>query len=286
MIEVLAEPFAVGPTRRALVEVLVLGAVCGPLGVWILLMRHSYAAESLAHAMLPGLVLAALAGLPLVLGAGGGIVLGAALIALAGRDRRVGGDLGVAVAITALTGLGAMLALLPEAPARLAELLFGDLLALSSLDIALSAALAVIVLAVLRAAHRPLALAAFDPGTARALGTRPSRADLLVLVLLALTVAVTVRALGSLLAVALLLAPAATALRLADRLPAVTALAAALAVLSGVLGLYLSHYGRVAAGASVALVAVALFAVSLAAGRGSAGRRRAGGPVEALGEPG
>ena len=101
---------------------------CGPLGVWILLYRQSYAAESISHGMLPGLVLAALAGAPLVLGAGGGVLLAAAAIALAGRDERLGGDTGVAVAVSALFGLGALLALSPEAPPRLQELLFGDLL--------------------------------------------------------------------------------------------------------------------------------------------------------------
>src|SRR4051794_1422337 len=79
-----------GIMQRAFVEVLVLGAACGPLGVWILLLRRAYAAESLSHAMLPGLVLAALAGIPLVFGATAGVLVAALGIAL------VGGDIGVA----------------------------------------------------------------------------------------------------------------------------------------------------------------------------------------------
>ncbi|HEV2775433.1 MAG TPA: metal ABC transporter permease, partial [Solirubrobacteraceae bacterium] len=75
-----------GLLQRALLEVVILGATCGALGVWLLHLRHTYAAESLAHAMLPGLVIAALVGAPLLLGAAGGVFVAAALIALAARD--------------------------------------------------------------------------------------------------------------------------------------------------------------------------------------------------------
>src|SRR6476660_6344554 len=121
--------------QRALAEVLLLALACGPLGVWIVLYRQSYAAESIAHAMLPGLAIAALAGAPLLLGAAGGVVAGAGAIALAGRDERVGSDAAVAVAVSALFGLGALLALSPDVPARLGELLFGDLLGVSGSDV-------------------------------------------------------------------------------------------------------------------------------------------------------
>ncbi len=284
MIEFLLEPFGSGIAQRALVEVVVLGLACGPLGVWVLLMRHAYAAESLAHGMLPGLALAALAGLPLLLGAFGGILFGAILVVLAGRDPRVGGDLGVAVAVTALTGLGALLALTPEAPARLSELLFGDLLGVTGADLAVSGGLAVLVGATMVAAHRGLSISAFDPVAARALGTRAARLETLLLVLLAVVLAIAVRGLGSLLAVALLLAPAATALRLGTRLAPILLLAATLGVLSGVLGLYLSHYLRIAAGASVALVAVSSFAITLVAAKQGATSRGFRSPVEAVGE--
>jgi ABC-type Mn2+/Zn2+ transport system permease subunit len=283
VIDALLEPFRSGIGQRMLAELVLLGLVCGPLGVWVLLLRHSYAAESLAHAMLPGLVLAALVGLPLLLGAVAGMVLGAVLIALAARDRRLGGDLAVAVTITALTGAGVLLALAPATPAGLQARLFGDLLAVQAVDIAAAAAVALGGLIALGAAQRPLSLAAFDPAAARALGTRPGRAELALLVVLALTIVAAVAGLGSLLLIAFLLAPAATALRLARRLVPALALAAALAVATGVAGIYVTHYASLAAGASVALVAVALFALSLLA-TASAAPSGAAGPVEALGE--
>lgn len=282
MIDLLIEPFETGFGQRALIEVVVLGVICGPLGVWVLALRHAYAAESLAHAMLPGLVLAALLGLPLLLGAVGGMLLGAVLVALAARERRIGGDLSVAIVVTALTGAGALLALSPQTPPRLADLLFGDLLGVTDVDLLAGGVLAVLGAGALAIAHRALALTAFDPGSARALGTRAASVELFMLVLLGLAAVVVVRGLGSLLAVALLLAPSASALRLAGRLPVALVLAAALAVGTGVVGLYVSHFLGVATGASVALVAVTLFGLSLV--RGTSGGASLGGPVEALGE--
>jgi ABC-type Mn2+/Zn2+ transport system permease subunit len=263
----LTDPFSGALMQRALAEVLILAVACGPLGAWVLLYRRSYAAESISHAMLPGLVIAALAGVSLLLGAIGGVLAGAVAIALAGRDERLGGDVGVAVAITALFGLGAVLALSPEVPPRLGELMFGDLLGVTRGDLVEAAALAAAVLAALALAHRRLALVGFDPAVARSLGARPVRVQLALLVLLAVCTVAAVRGLGNLLVVALILAPGAAALNLAARLPAVLALSAAFAALAGVLGLLASYHWEVAAGASVALAAVLLFLVTLAAPR-------------------
>jgi ABC-type Mn2+/Zn2+ transport system permease subunit len=260
----LVDPFSGALMQRALAEVLLLALACGPLGVWIVLHRQSYAAESISHAMLPGLVIAALAGAPLLLGALGGVVVAAAAIAAASRDERLGGDAAVAVVVSALFGLGALLALTPDVPARLGELLFGDLLGVSPRDLLEAGAIAAAVIVTLGLVHRRLALGVFDPSAAPSLGTRPGRARAVVLVLLAVCTVAAVRGLGNLLAVALVLAPGAAALNLTRRLPVALALSAALGGVAGVAGLLVSFHGDVAAGAAVGLCAVALFALSLA----------------------
>jgi ABC-type Mn2+/Zn2+ transport system permease subunit len=256
-----------GLLQRALLEVVILGATCGALGVWLLHVRSTYAAESLAHAMLPGLVLAALAGAPLLLGAAGGVLAAAALIALAARDTRVGAEVAVGVTVTTAFGLGAMLALAPEVPAQLGELLFGDLLGVTGRDLTEAAVLAGGVALGLALAYRRLALSVFDRAAAPSLGARPARWELVLLALLAVCTVAAVRGLGNLLVVAMILAPAAAALNLTARLGAALGLAAALAALAGVLGLLASYHWEVAAGASVALAAVAVFLVSLLGAR-------------------
>ncbi len=273
-----------GLLQRALLEVVILGAACGSLGVWLLHVRSTYAAESLAHAMLPGLVIAALVGAPLLLGAAGGVLVAAALIALAARDTRVGADVAVGVTVTTAFGLGAVLALTPDVPARLGELLFGDLLGTSSADLVAAAGLAGLVAFALAAGHRSLAAAVFDPVAAPSLGVRPRRAQLALLALLAVAVVAAVQGLGNLLVLALIVAPASAGIRLGTSLRAQILLGAGLGALAGLLGLAASAELDVAAGAAVALAAIALYV--LAALLRPAGPRTQGSgrsPVEALG---
>jgi ABC-type Mn2+/Zn2+ transport system permease subunit len=274
-----------GLLQRALLEIVVLGGACGALGVWLLHLRHAYAAESLAHAMLPGLVLASLAGVPLLLGAGGGVLVTAALIALATRDTRVGSEVAVGVVVTTAFGLGALLALSPTVPVGLDRLLFGDLLGAGSADLASAGGLAAVVALALAAGHRRLTVAVFDPVAAPSLGVRPPRVELALLALLAIAVVAAVLSLGNLLVFALLVAPAAAGIRLGRSLRAQLWLAAALGASAGLLGLVVSSELDVAAGGSVALAAVALFALAALARPATprGGARRS--PMEALGAP-
>src|SRR3954468_11774874 len=110
MIEPLQEAFM----QRALAEIALIGLASGALGCWIVLYEFSYAAESLAHSLFPGLVIAALAGIPLLLGAAPAIVLAALAAALAPRGPGTSRDVAVAVVVTTMFGLGVLLALSPD----------------------------------------------------------------------------------------------------------------------------------------------------------------------------
>jgi ABC-type Mn2+/Zn2+ transport system permease subunit len=259
VLHALGEPWTQGIVRRALAEVVLLALVGGTLGCWIVLQRLSYGAESLAHGLLPGLVLAALTGAPLLLGGAAGILVAALAVALAARVPGIDRDSAVAVAVTALFGLGALLALAPASPPGIASLLFGDVLGTSASDLLVGGALAAGVLGALWLSHWRLLAVGFDRGSARSVGASPPLADALLLVLLAVAVLVAVQGLGNLLVVAVLVAPAATARQLAPRLAPAMALAVAIGIAGGVGGLYLSYYVRVAAGAAIAGVLVAAY---------------------------
>jgi ABC-type Mn2+/Zn2+ transport system permease subunit len=263
-LDFLLDPLRSGIDRRALLELALVGIFCGALGFWVVTERLAYAAESLSHGLLPGLVIAALAGASLLLGAAAGAVVAAALLALAARDERIGPDAGTAVAVTGLVGLGALLALEPEAPQRLDELLFGDPLGVSDGDLVAAAALLVAGGAALAALHRPLCAVAFDPTGAAAAGVRPALVRLALLGLLAAAIAVAARGLGALLVLAVLIAPPVAVARHAGT-PARAMLAGGgVAVLASLVGIELSFHAGTAAGASVAL------ALCLAAAVGSA----------------
>jgi ABC-type Mn2+/Zn2+ transport system permease subunit len=198
-------------------------------------------------------VLAALAGAPLLLGAGAGVAFAALLVAIAGRDQRIGPDAATAVVVTGAFGLGALLALSPDAPARLEELLFGDLLGVSDSDLVAAVALVLLGGLVLAAMHRPLCALAFDPTAAPALGVSPARVSSALLGLLAAALAVAVQGFGSLLVLAVLVAPSVAVGRHVASPAAAMVAGATVATVAGIAGIYASYHLSSAAGASVAL---------------------------------
>jgi ABC-type Mn2+/Zn2+ transport system permease subunit len=272
---VLLDPWQHGFMQRAVLELTLVGVLTGVLGCWIVFYELSYSAESLAHALFPGLVGATLLGLPLLLGAFFGIAAAALAIALAAAIPGIGRDTAVAVVITTLFGLGVLLALTPTAPPGIQSLLFGDPLAITAGDLAATAAVCLFALVALAALHHALLAIGFDRSNARALGLRPIFVELALIALVAVAILVAVQALGNLLVVAILIAPAATARLLARRLPTMMATAVAIAIAGSVGGLYLSYYAGLAAGASIALVLVgAYFSVFAAGELASRGTRR------------
>jgi ABC-type Mn2+/Zn2+ transport system permease subunit len=261
------EPFQEAFMQRAIAEMTLLGLAGGALGCWVVLYEFSYAAESLAHSLFPGLVLAAIAGIPLLLGATPAIVLAALAIAIASRLPGVSRDVGVAVVVTTMFGLGVLLALSPDSPPGVESLLFGDILGPTDVDLASAAALVAVGAVTLWFLHGRLLATGFDRGAAPTLGLSPALADAALLILLAVAIVVAVQGLGNLLVVAVFVGPAAAARQLTDRIVPMIAIAAAIAVLAGLAGLYLSYYVGTAGGASVALAIVAAYFLSLPLGR-------------------
>jgi ABC-type Mn2+/Zn2+ transport system permease subunit len=257
--QTLWDPWTQGFMQRALLELVLLGVVGAVLGCWVAFYELSYSAESLAHALFPGLVGAALLGVPLLVGGAVGVAGAAAAVALVGRAPEIGRDTAVGIVITSLFGLGVLLALSQASPPGLGGLLFGDLLGVSRSDVAVSAGLAALVLAALAVLHRQLLAVGFDRASARALGAQPLLVDLALLALVAATVVIGVQALGNLLVISVVIGPAAIAAQLGGRLRRMMTTGAVVAIGCALAGLYLSYYADTAAGASVAGVTVGLY---------------------------
>jgi ABC-type Mn2+/Zn2+ transport system permease subunit len=284
----IADPWSQAILQRAFLEISLVGLIGGPLGCWIVFYGLSYSAESLAHGLFPGLVVAALTGIPLLVGGAAGLVVAALGIAVAGRIPTIGRDTAVAIVITTLFGLGALLALSPTSPPGIQNLLFGDVLGVSDGDLVFAGAALLVTGGALWLMHGPLLAVGFDRGSAPSLGISPLLVDTALLILLSLAILVAVQGLGNLLALAVLVAPAATAALVVKRFAPMLWLAAGLAVASGIGGLYVSYYADTAAGASIAAVTVVLYAlVSMGAWAVRASRRMRGtGPAAGGREPG
>ncbi len=280
MIEWIAEPLTHGTTVRALTEIVVLGVVSGAIGCWIVLFELSYSAESLAHGMFPGLVIAALIGAPILLGGTIGVLIAAALVVLATRLADESADTAIAVVITTLFGSGVLLALSPSSPPGIQELLFGNLLGASNADILIAAGVGAAVLGVLWIFHDRLLAIGFDRDSGAALGISVGTLNLILLGLVAMTILVAVQGLGNLLVAAILVGPAAAARQVTRRIKPMMVIAVVVALVAGVSGIYASYYLRTAAGASVIIGLIFCYLIAATAGVAEAAGRRGAGKMK------
>jgi manganese/iron transport system permease protein len=262
--ELLLAPLELEFMQRALAAVVIVGAVCGVLGAFVVLRGLAFMGDALAHAIFPGVVIAYLLKGSLVVG---GVLFGlltALGIGLVARSRRVAEDTAIGILFAGAFALGVVLISTTRSYTRdLTSFLFGNVLGVGPSELALIAGVAVIVLAVVALFEKELVLISFDREFAEATGFPVFRLDVLLLVLIALTIVVALQAVGNVLVMALLVTPSATARLLTSRLRPMMALGAVIGGLSGLVGLYLSYYLDLAAGATIVLVATATFFVAM-----------------------
>ena len=277
--------FVVGPfsypfMRRALLEAVLLGVLCGVVSVFVLLRRLAFVADALTHTVFPGVVIGFLvAGTRgITWGALAAAALSAALLTLFSASGRVTEDATLAILLTGFFAVGVVLVSRRASfTADLTNFLFGRVLTVDRAEVAATVAIGAAVLAGLGLLGKELVLRAFDPGGAVAAGYRVTLLDLALNLMVALVVVAAVRAVGTLLVVALLIVPAAAARMLSDRLGVLFVLAPLFGAFAGWLGIAASYdasiqYGvRLASGATVVLALVGLYLLAL--GFGAARRR-------------
>jgi zinc/manganese transport system permease protein len=235
-LEILSSPFM----RNALVGGSLVAVAAGLLGYFVITRQNAFAAHALAHIGFPGATGAILIGAPVTLGLTVFCVAGGVLIGLFGR-RVADREMATGTILALATALGVLFASLASANAgTTTSVLFGNLLAISGDQLLVFAVFTVAVVGTLAVLARPLVFASVDPDVAEARGVPVRALGLAFVVLLALTITMAVQVVGTLLLFALVVTPAATALRLTARPPMVAALAVALALGSVWGGLVLS----------------------------------------------
>ena len=260
--------------RDALLELVLLAVAGGVLGAWIVLRRLAFFTHAVGSATFPGLVAAdasgvspTLAGLAVGLGYAGGVE----------RAGRAGREPGTATALLLVAALAVGVILASdvfESGAAVDRLLFGTILGLDTVDLALSAAAAALAAAGTLALGRTWTAVAFDPDGAAALGVPAGLADFLLLALVSVAAVAAIPAVGALLVTAIYVLPAASARLLTGSVSGLIAMALALALAEGVVGLYLAYWLDVPPGPPVAVLGATTYAL-LAAARGAAHARSA-----------
>jgi manganese/iron transport system permease protein len=260
----LTATFADSFAQRALLESVMVGIVSGVIGVHVLLRRLPFFTLAMGHATFPGVVLAALLGVNLLLGAGIFGMLVVVAVALLGARDRIDDTSAIGVVLAGAFALGVLLLSAQSGFSKdLSAYLVGSIVTVQTMDLVITAITGVIVLGTLAALHKELVLGAFDRDGSTALGYPAVTLDLVMLLLVELVVVTSVPAVGTILSVALIAAPAATARLWTNRLGLTMLLSGALGALSGVIGLVLSRNLNIAAGATIVLVAAGFFGISL-----------------------
>lgn len=270
VLDPLAFPFFV----RALVASMIVGLVCATVGSYMVLRGLAFMGDALSHSAFPGVVVAYIVKAPLYFGASIAAVGTALAIGWLTRQGRLRTDTAIGVLFAAMFALGIFLfSTIPNYVGDLFGFLFGNVLGIGFGDLLSLAALAALVLATVLIFWKELLYATFDPLGAAASGLPVARLDYLLLALIALTIVISLQAVGIILVVAMLITPAATAQLVARSFGRLVVTAAAIGALCPILGLYLSYWLNSASGATVVLVESGLFLVVLAA-TGLAGRLR------------
>lgn len=285
MVRLLVEPFESPFMARALVEALLLGVVGGVVSVFVVLRRLAFVSDVLTHTVFPGVVIGFLVSGTdgIVWGALAFAVLSAVLLTVLAANPRVTEDASLAILLTGFFSVGVILVSRRSSyTADLTGFLFGRILTVDRQQIVVTAVIGAVVLLALAVLGKELVLRAFDPDGAAARGYRVLALDLALNLAVALVVVASVRAVGTVLVIALLVVPGAAARLLSDRLAVIVVLAAGIGALGGWFGLAASyeasvrHGLRLASGATVVLALVALYAVAavVAVVRSSARRSR------------
>ena len=271
ILDPLAFPFFV----RALVASTIVGLVCAVVGSYMVLRGLAFMGDALSHSAFPGVVAAYLLKGPFYLGAAIAAVTTALAIGWVTRRGRLRGDTAIGVLFAGMFALGIFLfSRIPNYVGDLFGFLFGEILGIGDRDLLALTILAVLVLVTVAVLWKELLYATFDPLGAAAAGLPVVRLDYLFLALIALTIIVSLQAVGIILVVAMLVTPAAVGQLVASSFARLVAVAIAVGIVSPIVGLYLSYWLDSATGATIVLVETAIFLVALIGRRGGAVERR------------
>lgn len=257
-----------GFMRRALVACLCLALGSGPVGVFLMLRRMSLMGDAMSHAVLPGAAIGYLVAGSLSLTAMGigGLIAGLSVALLSGlvsRTTNLAEDASFASFYLTSLALGVLIVSLRGSNIDLLHVLFGTILAIDDQALYLIGSITTVTLVLLATIYRPLVVECFDPGFLRAVGGRGLVYHVLFLLLVVLNMVASFQALGTLMAVGLMMLPAAVAQLWTKSLGAMMACAAAVAAVSGYAGLIISYHLDLASGPTIIMSAAVLYGLSV-----------------------
>jgi manganese/iron transport system permease protein len=256
----LLEPLASGFMQRAIIASILIGITSGLIGAYVVTRGMSFLGDALAHSVLPGVALAFLNGGNILLGGLIAGILSALAIALLTRKRRLQEDTAIGIVFAGTLALGiALISTSRSFATDLQDILIGNIFAVRNADLLIMATISLFVLGFIVLLYKELLIISFDQTLAQTLGLPSEKLRISLLIVLAITIVIGVQAVGVTLIAATLVTPAATARLLVKRLHHMMFLSASIALISGVLGMYIAWYQEIAPSAIIVLIMTAFF---------------------------
>jgi ABC-type Mn2+/Zn2+ transport system permease subunit len=263
----LVDPFANNEFMRlALFGGILVACTCAVAGTFVVLRGLAFVGDALAHGVLPGIATAMLLGVSGIVGAAIGAAVMMGGVSVVSRRFRLSGDTAIGLLFVGMLALGVMITSRSASfVGDLAHILFGELLGITTTDLAWQFIALVIVGIIAFVGRRPFLLLSVDDGLARTSGFSARLFHNVMLAMVAITVIASFQTVGTLLVLGMLIAPAATGSLFARRIESMMLIAALVGSLSTYIGLLVSYHYDLAAGASIVLTAVVIFAISATA---------------------
>lgn len=267
---------------KALLVALMSSVVCGVIGNYVVLRGMAFIGDAVAHAVFPGLAVAFVVSGNLVIGGTVAGVFTAVLVAVMSQNRRLKEDSVIGILFVAAFALGVVIiSRSPGYAGSLQQFLFGSITGIPDRDLLVVAGMGAFVLLVVAALHKEFVTVSLDRKSARALGLKVFWLDMALYVLVALAVVISVQTIGNILVLALLVAPAASARLMTDRLAVMMVASPLIGGLCAVFGLYISWSWDLPTGATIVLILAAVFILAwiISPSRGLLGRGLGSAPI-------
>lgn len=245
--------------QNALITALMIGIVSGVVGCFIILRGMALMGDAISHAVLPGVALSYLLGINFFIGAIFFGLLSSVIITFIKNNSTIKGDTAIGITFSSFLALGVILIGVANSSTDLFHILFGNILAVQDLDKWLTLGVSTLVLALILLFFKELLITSFDPTMAKAIGMNVSFYHYLLMILLTLVSVTAMQSVGTILIVALLITPAATAYLYTNSLKRMMILSSTLGAISSVLGLFIGYSFNIAAGSSIVLTSAVLF---------------------------
>ncbi|MDZ8187366.1 MAG: metal ABC transporter permease [Nostoc sp. ChiSLP02] len=265
MFETLIEPLQYGFMQRSLVIAILVGLLCAVVGSYLMVQRLALLGDAISHSVLPGLAIAFMLGANIYIGAFIAGVVSTMAIAWIRVRSPIKEDAAMGIVFSAFFALGITLITVIQKDNKidLNHFLFGNILGVTIDEVRDTAIIAAIVLTVVVLIYKELLFYTFDPLGAQAAGLPVNRLNFGLMLLIALTIVASMKAVGVILVLSLLITPGATAYLLVKRLNQVMILGAVIGVISSISGMYLSYFYNLPSGPAIVLVVSGLFLLAL-----------------------